>query len=106
MSKTGLSLIGLIGLLTTVATAAAAPPAPSFAGPGIAVQVAARCVWGFHRNRRGHCAVNRHSYYRPRAYWPRHYGDGHEPWNQPGPTDHVANQLNRQQRRGGGYRSY
>ena len=101
-----LSALGLvISVIPANATPSAPAPAPRTAG---IVPVADGCGWGFHRNGRGYCAPNGHAYYRPypAPYWPGYYGDGHEPWNRPTPGDHVANQLNRQQRLHGGYWPY
>lgn len=93
--------LGLIGVITLISLTTAANTAPPLA-PGRTlniISVAGGCGWGFHPNRSGRCVPNRSSYYRP--YWrPYYYGDGHEPWNRPSPTDRVANQLNRGELRG------
>jgi hypothetical protein len=99
MPRSFLILVGAFALAASAASASAAPIAP---GPGArqtenVVAIAAGCGWGFHPNRRGHCVPNRYGYYGPRPYWPGYYGYGYEPWNRPSPTDHVANQLNRQE---------
>ena len=104
MPRSALFLAGAIALAASALPAGAAPIAPSPAAQPAShvVTVAGRCGWGFHPNRLHRCVPNRYGYYRPRPYWraqpywPGYYGDGYEPWNRPSPTDHVANQLNRQ----------
>ena len=52
------------------------------------------------------CVVYDPYYYGGGPYYRGYYyggGDGHEWWNRPSPTDHVANRLNRAQLRGGGW---
>jgi hypothetical protein len=101
-----LTLLGAIGLAASSVPARAAPtgPVPVIPQASNAVQVAGVCGWAFHRNRWGQCVPNRRGYHRPyrywQPYWPGYYGDGHEPWNRPSPSDHVANRLNRQVLRG------
>jgi hypothetical protein len=98
------AVLGLIGAITFTALTAPANAAPSVTTPAQGARltittVAGGCGWGFHPNRSGRCAPNRNTYYRP--YWrPYYYGDGHEPWNRPSPTDRTANRLNRQELRG------
>ena len=115
MRMSALVLGGIIGLALSATVATAAPSVPPTAVPQASnlVQVSGGCGWAFHRTRSGYCAPNRrayyprpyarpYGYYAPRYYGPRYYGgDGHEPWNRPSPGDHVANQLNRAQLRGG-----
>lgn|SRR5579872_3594487 len=109
MRLSAVILAAVIGLAVSGMSAGAAPTVASPAPPQLSniVQIAGGCGSGFHRTRRGYCTPNRYGYYRPHPYWrayrPGYYGDGHEPWNHPTPGDHVANQLNRQQARGGGY---
>lgn len=105
-----LAIGGILGLAVSAATANAAPTIPATGSPHASniVQVAGRCGWAFHRNRWGHCVPNRRAFYRPYPYYgygPGYFADGHEPWNRPTPGDHVANQLNRRELRGG-YWSY
>jgi hypothetical protein len=112
MRMSALALGGIVALALSAAVATAAPAVPATASPQASnlVRIAGGCGWRMHRTRWGHCSTNRHAYY-PRPYWrgyhrgyygPRYYGgDGHEPWNRPSPTDHVANRLNRAQLRGG-----
>ena len=104
MRIAALALIGAFGLLATATTSGAAPLAPA-ALPQASniVPVSGGCGRGFHRDPWARCIPNRYGYYAPYAYgrpyqpaYP-YYGDGHEPWNRPSPTDHVARQLNRQQ---------
>ena len=99
----GLALTAAAGFsvgFLVAANAAPLAPTPASASPAI-VQAAAHCGWGFHVNRYRRCVPNGYRYsYRARSYWPGYYGggwDGHEPWNRPSPTDHVARQLNRQE---------
>ena len=106
MRIAALTLFAAAGIAAVATAASAAPLAPVPAAPTAAnlVPVAGGCGWRLHRNRWGYCVPNRQVYYAPRPYyrqryWPGYYGgDGYEPWNRPSPTDHVANQLNRQQR--------
>ena len=104
MRRSALILVGAIASAAFAVSASAAPIAPAQATEQAAniVTVAGGCGRGFHPNPWGRCMPNRYGYYRPRAFWqprsPGYYGgDGHQPWNRPSPTDHVANQLNRQQ---------
>ena len=96
-----LILVGAIAWAAAAASASAAPIAPAKEQASDIVDVAGGCGRGLHPNPWGRCVPNRYAYYRPRPFWqpyaPGYYGDGHEPWNRPSPTDHVANQLNRQQ---------
>jgi hypothetical protein len=108
MRMSALALSGIVALALSAAVATAAPAVPASALPQASnlVQVSGGCGWGSHRSRWGRCAPNHRAYYqRPyhRGYYgPRYYGgDGHEPWNRPSPTDHVANRLNRAELRGG-----
>ena len=106
MRIAALGLVGAIGLAVSAVAANAAPAVP--ANPTIQasniVQVAGGCGWGAHPNRWGHCRSSRahrpYAFWRPR--WPGYYGGGYGPesWS---PSDHVANQLNRQQLMMGGY---
>jgi len=103
MRIAALSLVGAVCLAASAMTANAAPAAPSPAGQPEAniVQVAGGCGWGFHPNRWHHCVPNRHAYYRARPYWRGYYGGGYYGggyyrWGSP--SDHVANELNRQER--------
>jgi hypothetical protein len=102
MRIAALSLVGAVGLAASALSASAAPIAPPAAPPQAnIVQVAGGCGWGFHPNHWGRCAPNR-GYYRPHAswrpYWRGYYGGGYVPSDQywGPPSDHVANQLNRQ----------
>ena len=105
MRRSALTVIGAIALAASAVPASAAPiaPAPVTEQASNIVDVAGGCGRGLHPNRWGRCVPNRYAYYRVRPYWqpypyaPGYYGDGHEPWNRPSPTDHVARQLNRQQ---------
>src|SRR5262249_52948905 len=100
-----LGLAGAIGLVLSTAAANAVPLAPAnpAAQASNVVQVAAGCGWRFHPNRWGHCVPNYR--YRPYAFWrprwPGYYGGGYGPWGWS--SDHVANQLNRQELMRGGY---
>jgi hypothetical protein len=114
MRLAAVTLLAALGLSASALSAKAAPIAPLPVAPQASaiVEVAGGCGRAFHRNRWGDCVPNRHGYYRPHRYgyyrphpywtphWPGYYGDGHQPWNQPSPSDHVANRLNRQVLRG------
>ena len=93
MRIAALSLVGAVCLVASAIAANAAPAVRSSASQPEAniVQVAGGCGWGLHPNRWGHCVPNRYGYYRPRAYWRGYYRWG-------SPSDHVANELNRQER--------
>jgi hypothetical protein len=101
MRIAALGLVGAIGLAVSALSANAAPLAPAAVPPQASniVQAAVGCGWGFHHNRWGHCIAYHHRHYRPYAYWRPHwrgyYGGGYGPWWGP-PSDHVADQLNRQ----------
>ena len=107
MHIAALSLAGAIGLATSAVAANAAPVLPSALGPQASnvIQVAGGCGGGFHPNRFGRCVPDRFvGYYRPRPYaWDYSGGGYYGPWNRPSPSDHVANQLNRQALYGWGY---
>jgi hypothetical protein len=104
MRMAALTLVSALGLAVSAVSASATPVAP--AQPTVhasnVLEIAGGCGWNFHPNRWGRCVPNRYGYYPPRPYWqpywPGYYGGGYEPWNRPSPTDHVANQLNRQAR--------
>ncbi len=104
MRIAALTLVGTLGLAISAVSANAAPTIPALASPEATniVEAAGGCGRGLHPNRWGRCVPNRYGYYQPRPYWqpswPGYYGDGYQPWNRPSPTDHVANQLNRQAR--------
>ncbi len=107
MRMAAFTLVGALGLAVSAVSANAAPTVPALATPQASniVQAAGGCGRGFHPNRSGRCVPIRYGYYRPHpgySYWPGYSGyyggDGYEPWNRPSPTDHVANQLNRQAR--------
>jgi hypothetical protein len=107
MRITAVTLGAAIAFGIAATTASAAPtihPGTSDQASNI-IEVAGGCGWGSHRNRRGYCVPRRYGYSRAyryrRSYWSGYYGDGHEPWNRPSPSDHVANRLNRQELRGG-----
>ncbi len=95
--------MGLIGALALVAAASAnaAPAAPAPAGQQNIIAVAGGCGGGFHPNRWDRCVPNRYGYYRAYPRWGGFYGGGYGPMNRPSPSDHIANQLNRQQLYGG-----
>jgi hypothetical protein len=100
MRIAALTLAGALGLAASALTANAAPNLPPPTAPAAnIVQIAGGCGPAFHPNRWGRCVPN-HGYYRPYAYyrphWRGYYGGGYGPW-WGSPTDHVANQLNRQQ---------
>jgi hypothetical protein len=97
MRIAALSLVGAVCLAASAVAANAAPVAPSPAGqPGSnIVQVAGGCGWSFHPNRWGRCVPNRYGYYRARPHWPGYYGGGYGGGFGASPSDHVANQLNR-----------
>src|ERR1051325_800720 len=102
MRIAAVALVGAIGLAVSAAAANAAPAAPANAAPQASniIQIAQGCGWGGHRNRWGHCRSN---HYRPDAYrphWRGYYGGGYGPWSW-SHSDHVANELNRRQLRGG-----
>ena len=94
--------IGLISALALCAAASAnaAPNAPAPANQQNIIAVAGGCGGGFHPNRWGRCVPNRDGYSRTYPHW-GYYGGGYGPMNRPSPSDHVANQLNRQQLYGG-----
>lgn len=95
--------IGLISAFALAAAAAnAAPSVPAATSQQNIIVVAGGCGGGFHPNRWGRCVPNRDGY--DRAYRRGGFyggGDGMEPWNRPSPTDHIANELNRRELRGG-----
>jgi hypothetical protein len=96
-----MAALTLAGAVCLAASAVAANAAPSVPGPvsqpgSIVVQVAGGCGWGFHPNRWGRCIPNRYGYYRPRPYWRGYYGGGYGPRYGASPSDHVANELNRE----------
>ena len=98
------AIFGFIGglALAATATANAAPSAPAPAEHSNIIAVAGGCGPGMHPTRWGHCVPNRrYGYYRAYPRGGFYGGDGYEPWNQPSPTDHVANQLNRRELHGG-----
>ena len=98
MRMTALSLVAAVGLAASPMAASAAPVSPSpVSQPGSnIVQVAGGCGWGLHPNRWGRCVPNRYGYARPRVYSPGYYGGGYGPRYWSSPSDHVANQLNRE----------
>jgi len=104
MRIAALSLVSALGLAASAVSAHAAPTVAALVTPQASniVEVAGGCGRGLHPDPWGRCVPNRYAYYQPRPYWqpywPGYYGDGYEPWNRPSPTDHVANQLNRQAR--------
>jgi hypothetical protein len=72
-----------LGTAASVTSANAAPivPNPDTQGSNI-VLARAGCGWGWHRNYRGFCVRDRHSYYRHHyrhGYYPRYgyYGGGY-----------------------------
>ena len=97
MRIAAVALVGALGLAFVSATSAHAVPAVPGSVPEASniVLAAGGCGPRFHPNRWGRCVPNRYGYYGPRPYWRGYYGGGHEPWNRPTPSDHVANQLNR-----------
>jgi hypothetical protein len=104
MRKSILSLAGALGVAAWATAASAAPvlPGPATEGAANIVQIAQGCGRGFHRDPWGRCVSHRYGYYPPRRYvyrpyYPGYYGGGYEPWNRPSPSDHIANQLNRQE---------
>ena len=104
MRVAGLTFVAAVAVAAIANPAGAAPFAPSPAPQASnIIEVSGGCGWAGHRNHRGHCMPNRYGYYRPHHYWgpawPGYSGGGYEPWNRPSPTDHVANQLNRQELR-------
>ena len=107
MRIAALSLVGAVCLAASAMAVNAAPAVPSPASQPEAniVQVAGGCGWGFHPNRWHHCVPNRYmhryGYYRPGPYWRGYYGGGYYRWGSP--SDHVANELNRQERFSSGY---
>jgi hypothetical protein len=96
MRIAALSLVGAVCLAASTVAANAAPVAPSPAGqPGSnIVQVAGGCGWNFHPNRWGRCVPNHYGYDRVRPHWRGYYGGGYG-GGFASPSDHVANQLNR-----------
>jgi len=114
MRVAALTLAAAIGLTAAAVSANAAPAIPHPTAPQASniVLAAGGCGWGFHRNYRGFCVPNRRPYYRPYGYYrPQYrpytyyYGGGYGPPYGPSPSDHVANQLNRQEL-GRGYWGY
>ena len=101
MRMAALSLIGAVCLAASAVAANAAPavPSPVSQPESNIVQAAGGCGWGLHPNRWGHCVPNRYGYYRPRPVWRGYYGGGYYgPRGWGSPSDHVADQLNAQQR--------
>jgi hypothetical protein len=98
MRRAALSLIGAFCLTASAVVANAAPSVPGPAGqPGSnIVQAAGGCGWGLHPSRRGRCISNRYGYYRARPYWHGYDGGGYGPGYWSSPSDHVANELNRE----------
>ena len=109
MRIAALSLVGAVCLAASAMAANAAPTVPSPASQPEAniVQVAGGCGWAFHPNRWHRCVPNhRYGYYRPGPHWRGYYGGGYYGggyyrWGSP--SDHVANELNRQERFSSGY---
>jgi hypothetical protein len=104
MRIAALSLVGAVCLAASAMVANAAPAVPGpVSQPGTnIVQVAGGCGPGLHPNRWGRCAPNRYGYYGARPAWRGYYGGGYgggygyRGWGSP--SDHVANQLNAQER--------
>ena len=111
MRIAALSLVGALCLAASAMAANAAPVAPSpVSQPGSnIVEAAGGCGRGLHPNRWGRCVPSRYGYARPRAYRPGYYGyarprayspgyygGGHAPRYRSSPSDHVADQLNRE----------
>ena len=98
MRIAALGLVGAVCLAASAVAANAAPSAPAAAGQtgSSIVQVAGGCGAGLHPNRWGRCVPNRYGYYRPRPHWPGYYGGGYGPRHWASPSDHVADQLNRE----------
>lgn len=98
MRTATLSLVGAVCLAISAVAANAAPSAPSpISHPGSnIVQVAGGCGRGWHPNPWGRCVPYRYGYYRPRVYSPGYYGGGYGPRYWSSPSDHVANDLNRE----------
>jgi hypothetical protein len=101
MRVTALALLGALGLAAAVAPANAAPMVRALPMPEASniLQVAGGCGPRLHRNHRGYCVRNRA--YRPHAYYRRYY----RPYAYH-PSDRVANWLNGQEARRGGYWGY